>query len=184
MKITKSSFILLLVLFTSFALYSEDSEPVIIGDVEMNEVTHSTAFKQMEKMLGLWEGKLTQFSGNVIDVSSNFRLVSGGNTITEYIIEDGVEMLTTYTDQDGTLVVKHYCALGTQPVFKVTEVTDQSLKVGLDAKVSNYHPEHHSYVNSMNWKMDSKNADSVIVDTTLYIDGQLQEQRTEIQRVN
>ena len=26
-------------------------------------------------------------------------------------------MLTTYSDDDGKLVVRHYCGLGTEPVF-------------------------------------------------------------------
>ena len=43
--------------------------------------------------------------------------------ITERLIEDGVEMLTTYSDdKDGNLVVKHYCALGTQPVLRLIKL--------------------------------------------------------------
>ena len=96
-------------------------EPVVIGDVTMPAVQSSAAFQQVEKKLGKWEGKMTQgLTGKVIDVSYEWRLTSGGNTITETLVEDGVEMLTTYSDNDGELVVKHYCALGTQPVFSVS----------------------------------------------------------------
>ena len=91
-------------------------EPVVIGEVTMPAVENSAAFKQVEKKLGKWEGKMTQgATGAVIDVSYEWRLTSGGNTITETLVEDGVEMLTTYSDDNGELVVKHYCALGTQP---------------------------------------------------------------------
>ena len=106
-------------LFMSLSIFTAHHESISIGDVEMNEVEHSEAFKQMSKMIGKWEGKLTQYTGSVIDTSSEFRMVSGGNTITESLVEDGVEMLTTYTDQNGKLVVKHYCALGTEPMFTV-----------------------------------------------------------------
>ena len=46
-------------------------------------------------MLEKWKGKLTQDSGNVINASYHFKLVSNGNTIREELIEDGVEMFTT-----------------------------------------------------------------------------------------
>ena len=70
-------------------------EPVVIGDVTMPEVESSAAFQQVEKKLGKWEGKMTQgLTGAVIDVSYEWRLTSGGNTITETLVEDGVEMLT------------------------------------------------------------------------------------------
>ena len=94
-------------------------EPVVIGEVTMPAVENSAAFKQVEKKLGKWEGKMTQgATGAVIDVSYEWRLTSGGNTITETLVEDGVEMLTTYSDDNGELVVKR-TALGTQPVFNV-----------------------------------------------------------------
>ena len=82
-----------------------------VGDVDMGEVKSSAAFEHIKKMLGKWEGKLYQQSGSVIETSSEFRLVSNGNSIIETLIEDGVEMMTTYSDKDGELVVKHYCAL-------------------------------------------------------------------------
>jgi len=112
----------------SFSAHHEESDPVVIGDVQMTEVVHSDGFNEIKKMVGKWEGKLTQYTGAVIDVSSEFNLVSGGNLITERLIEDGVEMLTTYSDdKDGNLVVKHYCALGTQPVFKVAKVKNDKI---------------------------------------------------------
>ena len=68
-------------------IYSDEPTDTVIGDIAMTEANHSEAFNQMKKMLGIWEGKLTQYTGSVIDTYSEFRLVSGGNTITEKIIE-------------------------------------------------------------------------------------------------
>jgi hypothetical protein len=165
--------------------HHEESATTQIGDVEMSAMTHSDGFNQMKNMLGKWEGKLTQFTGAVIDVSSEFKLVAGGNLIAETLIEDGVEMLTTYSDnKDGELVVKHYCALGTQPVFKVSQVKNKMVEVSLDGSHGHYHPEHHSYVNSMKWTIDADNADSAVVDATLYIDGELVKQQSVISRSN
>ena len=169
-------------LFMSLSIFTAHHESISIGDVEMNEVEHSEAFKQMSKMIGKWEGKLTQYTGSVIDTSSEFRMVSGGNTITESLVEDGVEMLTTYTDQNGKLVVKHYCALGTQPIFTTSELSSDSVEVQLVKSLSDYHPEHHSYVNSMKWTAKDKN--NVVVDSTIYLEGELQVQQSVISRVN
>ena len=66
----------------------------------MGEVTHSSAFNYIKNnMLGKWKGELTQESGNVISASYHFKLVSNGNTIREELVEDGVEMFTTYSDK-------------------------------------------------------------------------------------
>ena len=59
----------------SFSAHHEESDPIVIGDVEMTEVAHSDGFNEIKKMVGKWEGKLTQYTGAVIDVSSEFNLV-------------------------------------------------------------------------------------------------------------
>jgi len=174
-----------LVSLSAFSAHHEELSPTKIGEVAITETAHSPGFTEMAKMVGKWEGKLTQFTGVVIDVSSDFKLVSGGNLITETLVEDGVEMLTTYSDnKDGNLVVKHYCALGTQPVFTASKVAKDMVAVSLDTTQGGYHPEHHSYVNSMMWTVDSVEGTSAIVNSTLYIDGTLVEQQAVISRVN
>ena len=58
----------------------ESAEENFIGDVNLGEVTHSDAFNFIkDNMLGKWKGKLTQHSGNVIEASYHFKLVSNGN---------------------------------------------------------------------------------------------------------
>ena len=74
-----------------FTTLSADTEKTVIGAVEMPEVQNSDAFKQIKKKLGKWEGKMTQnLTGEVIDVSYEWKLTSGGNSITETIVEYGV----------------------------------------------------------------------------------------------
>ena len=123
---------LMAVVLATMSAHAAD-EPIVIGDITMPAVQSSTAFQQVQKKLGKWEGKMTQgLTGAVIDVSYEWKLTSGGNTITETLVEDGVEMLTTYSDDNGELVVKHYCALGTQPVFSVSSVSDTELAVQME----------------------------------------------------
>ena len=160
-------------------------EPVVIGDVTMPAVQSSAAFEQVEKKLGKWEGKMTQgLTGKVIDVSYEWRLTSGGNTITETLVEDGVEMLTTYSDNDGELVVKHYCALGTQPVFSVSSVSDTELALALDESANDLHAEHESFVTSMKWTMQGDDGDSMLFTNTIMLNGELTENSALLKKVD
>ena len=159
-------------------------EPLVIGEVTMPAVQSSAAFKQVQKKLGKWEGKMTQgLTGAVIDVSYEWRLTSGGNTITETLVEDGVEMLTTYSDDNGELVVKHYCALGTQPVFSVSSVSDTELALALDESANDLHAEHESFVTSMKWTMQNDN-DSMLFTNTVMLNGELTENSALLTKVD
>ena len=105
-KITMIS--MLLSLLFSLSIIADDT--VKIGDVEMASDKKSAAFEQVRKKLGKWKGTMVQgLNGAVIDESYEFALTSGGNTITETLLEDGVQMLTTYSDDDGELVIRLYC---------------------------------------------------------------------------
>jgi len=159
------------------------NEPVVIGEVTMPAVESSAAFKQVEKKLGKWEGRMTQgLTGAVIDVSYEWKLTSGGNTITETLVEDGVEMLTTYSDDNGELVVKHYCALGTQPVFSVSGVSDTELALALDESANDLHAEHESFVTSMKWTMQDDDS-SMLFTNTIMLNGKLTENSALLTRV-
>ena len=159
-------------------------EPVVIGEVTMPAVQSSAAFEQVQKKLGKWEGKMTQgLTGAVIDVSYEWRLTSGGNTITETLVEDGVEMLTTYSDDNGELVVKHYCALGTQPVFSVSSVSDTELALALDESANDLHAEHESFVTSMKWTMQNEDNNSMLFTNTVMLNGELTENSALLTRV-
>ena len=161
---------------------SEDN--VVIGDIEMPAIDSSMAFKQVEKKVGKWEGKMTQgLTGAVIDVSYEWRMTSGGNTITETLVEDGVEMLTTYSDKNGELVVQHYCALGTEPIFRVSSVSEGELSLALDESASDLHAEHESFVTSMQWAMQGANGDSMLFTNTIMLDGQMTENTALLTRV-
>ena len=160
-------------------------EPVVLGDGRITAVQSSAAFQQVEKKLGKWEGKMTQgLTGKVIDVSYEWRLTSGGNTITETLVEDGVEMLTTYSDNDGELVVKHYCALGTQPVFSVSSVSDTELALALDESANDLHAEHESFVTSMKWTMQGDDGDSMLFTNTIMLNGELTENSALLTKVD
>lgn len=172
---------ILISLIFSFSMSANES-PAVIGGVEMASGEKSAAFEQVRKKLGKWEGTMTQgATGAVFDVSYEFKLTSGGNTITETLIEDGVEMLTTYSDDNGELVVRHYCGLGTEPVFSVSNLSDKAMSIKLDNSKADLHAEHESFVTGMKWTMNSQN--SITFENTVMLDGELTKNKAQIKRV-
>ena len=166
----------------SFSAFSAENDITVVGGVEMPEVQNSNAFIQVKKKLGKWEGKMTQgLTGAIYDVSYEFQLTSGGNTITETIVEDGVEMLSTYSDDNGELIIKHYCVLGTEPIFKVDTLSEKAIAIKLDKAKSNLHAEHESFVTDMKWTMNSK--DSMTFENTVMLDGELTKNKAKLKRV-
>ena len=164
------------------SLHILSAEPIKIGNVEMADDAKSEAFEQVRKKLGKWKGKMVQgLDGNVIDVSYEFALTSGGNTITETLLEDGVQMLTTYSDDDGELVVRHYCGLGTEPVFKVSKLSADNMVIKLDKSRVDLHAEHESFVTGMKWTMNSEN--SITFENTVMLNGSLTTNVAELKRV-
>ena len=165
----------------SIAMTANES-PAVIGGVEMASGEKSVAFEQVRKKLGKWEGTMTQgATGAVFDVSYEFKLTSGGNTITETLVEDGVEMLTTYSDDNGELVVRHYCGLGTEPVFAVSNLSDKAMSIKLDNSKADLHADHESFVTGMKWTMNSQ--DSITFENTVMLDGELTSNIAQIKRV-
>jgi len=177
-KITTIS--MLLSLLFSLSIIADDT--VKIGDVEMASDKKSAAFEQVRKKLGKWKGTMVQgLNGAVIDVSYEFALTSGGNTITETLLEDGVQMLTTYSDDDGELVIRHYCGLGTEPVFEVDELSAEAMSIKLDRSKVDLHSEHESFVTNMKWVMNSNN--SVTFENIVMLDGEPTKNVAQLKRV-
>ena len=175
----KTIYLLISLLF-SFSIAAD--ETVKIGDVEMASEKKSAAFEHVKKKLGKWEGTMVQgLNGAVINVSYEFALTSGGNTITETLIEDGVQMLTTYSDDDGELVIRHYCGLGTEPVFTVESLSADTMIFKLDKSKVDLHSEHESFVTGMKWVMN--NNDSITFQNTVMLDGSPTTNIAEIKRV-
>ncbi len=173
-------FISSLVLILSTSLIS--AEPIKIGNVEMANDKKSEAFEMVRKKIGKWEGKMIQgLDGNVIDVAYEFALTSGGNTITETLVEDGVQMLTTYSDDNGQLVVRHYCGLGTEPIFEIDRLSGNIFSIKLDKFKSDLHSEHESFVTNMKWVMNS--ADSITFENIVMLDGKPTKNKAELKRV-
>jgi hypothetical protein len=99
-----------------------DSTPQEI-EAPVNTASAEAAFDAIKSLEGTWEGTLVFSDGREMPTSNEFKVVSGGNTVVETLIEGDVEMATTYTMEGGSLLTKHYCVLGTEPTF-VGTLTD------------------------------------------------------------
>jgi hypothetical protein len=155
----------------------------LVGISPISSADSSAGFEGMKTMLGEWAGTLNRSTGEVVETRSTFRLVSGGNTIIETLVEDGVEMITTYSDNDGEMVVRHYCSLGTEPEFKVAKATATELSFTLDETIG-YHEGHHDFVQAISYAMDPKNPNEVIVSSVASVGGEAQSGRAVIRRVS
>ena len=182
MNIFKIIIVLTTSLVFSFSAFSAENDTTVIGGVEMPEVQNSNAFNHVKEKLGKWEGKMTQgLTGAVYDVSYEFEITSGGNTVTETIFEGGVQMLSTYSDNNGELVIKHYCVLGTEPIFKVDTLSKKAIAIKLDKSKSNLPAEHENFVTGMKWTMNSK--DSMTFEATVMFSGELTKNKAKLKRV-
>ena len=162
--------------------FDQAGGPVADIVTDLGAVDHSDAFLQVMKMLGNWDGKLYMTDGTVVDTNTSFNLTSNGNTIVETLVEDGVEMLTTYSDKDGELVIKHYCALGTEPMFVVDSLNDKSLNLISDS-TPGYDPQQDNYVESMMWTLDASEPMNFRVDASINMDGQVNRQYSLFEKV-
>jgi len=139
---------------------------ILLALVPVANSQESEAFNQMKKMLGTWEGTISVSDGTVIETTSEFKLISDGATIIETVLEDGMEMATTYSDKDGELVVKHYCALGTEPIFEPSSVSGSELSLTLISNTG-YTEGQDDFVTSITYQYEPSNPDSVIVLSTV-----------------
>ena len=90
-------------------------------------------------------------------------------------------MLTTYSDDDGKLVIKHYCGLGTEPIFEVDKISGQMMSIKLDRSKSDLHAEHESFVTNMKWTINS--TDSMSFENTVMLDGEPTTNKANLKRV-
>jgi hypothetical protein len=155
---------------------------ILLSLIPVANAQESEAFNQIKKMLGTWEGSVTVSDGTVIETTSEYKLISGGATILETIVEDGVEMATTYSDKDGELVVKHYCVLGTEPIFEAASVSEFGLSLTLVPNAG-YTEGQDDFVTSFTYQSNQSNPDSVTVLSTVSLQGAEVSRRAMLNRV-
>lgn len=89
----------------------------------------SAAFEQMKQLAGHWEGTSSSEDGKPEKVSVDYKLTSGGSVVLETLFPGtDHEMVSAYHDQNGKLIMTHYCGMGNQPTMALKESLPTKLK--------------------------------------------------------
>ena len=141
----------------------------------------SSEFSFFKSMEGKWEGVQTRDTGEVVKTQSEFIILSDGNTVLERLVEDGMPMMTTYSEEEGKLIVKHYCSLGTEPEFEAALMGDSKMTLAL-SPTSGYVSGEADFVNSISYEKVSTS--EYIVASQASVEGATQSNRTVLTRVD
>lgn len=118
----------------------------------------SAAFERLKSLVGEWSAD----SPVMGRMHTEFRLIAGGSVIEErFGAGTPMEMLSTYHDVNGKLVMTHYCMLRNQPRMKLTKSTADSLTFelaptpGLNAaKDKHMHGATYTFIDSKHFQME------------------------------
>jgi hypothetical protein len=116
-----------------------------------------------------------------VKTQSEFIVLSDGNTVLERLVEDGMPMMTTYSEEEGKLIVKHYCSLGTEPEFEAALMGDSKMSLAL-SPTSGYVSGEADFVNSISYEKVSTS--EYIVASQASVEGATQSNRTVLTRVD
>ena len=94
----------------------------------------SVEFARIEALEGKWEGASKHGNGTEEKVTVEYHTSSGGSAVTETIFAGTPhEMVSVYFDENGKLVMTHYCMLGNKPTLGL-EKSDAS-QISLNATI-------------------------------------------------
>ena len=141
----------------------------------------SREFSFFKSMEGKWEGVQTRDTGEVVKTESEFIILSDGHTVLERLVEDGIPMMTTYSEKDGVLVVKHYCSLGTEPEFEAVLMGDDKMSLSL-SPMSDYISGEADFVNAISYEKVSSS--EYVVAAQASVEGATQSNKTVLTRVD
>lgn len=118
------------------------------ADCKVPPSKHSAEFEKLKALEGRWEGSMVH-EGKPDDLTVTYHLTSGGTAVVE-TISPGTphEMVSVYHDENGKLVMTHYCMIGNQP--KLAMVGSKANEIDLDfAKDNVLRPESEDHMHSL-----------------------------------
>ncbi len=117
----------------------------------------SAAFERMKSLAGKWAG-----STPMGPMTVEYRVIAGGSVVEErFAAGTPMEMLSTYHDVDGKLVMTHYCMLRNQPKMRLVKSTPGTLVFDLAptpglnaAKDKHMHGSTYTFVDAKHLKVE------------------------------
>jgi len=81
----------------------------------------SKAFREVKALAGHWTGTAKE-EGKDEPTSVTYRVTSNGSAVIETIFEDTpMEMTSIYFEENGKLMMTHYCAMANRPTLTLKE---------------------------------------------------------------
>jgi hypothetical protein len=135
------------------------------------QVKHSLEFEQMKALVGSWEGT-GQMHQKEEKERVDYKLTSGDSALVETLFPGTPhEMVSVYHDENGKLVMTHYCMLGNQPKLALIKSKSNELDFDL-AKNNTVSPKEH-HMHSL--QVSFVNSDEIRQTWTSYAEGKKEE---------
>lgn len=142
----------------------QTNQPKSSACADMPPYKGSAAFEKMKSLAGKWSGTSTMMG----EMNTEFRVIAGGSVVEERFAEGTpMEMLSTYHDVNGKLMMTHYCMLRNQPRMQLTKSTEDSLTFDLvptpglnAAKEKHMHGATYTFIDSNHLKMEGVSWDN------------------------
>ncbi len=97
----------------------------------MKPYTGSAELEKMKSLSGTWTGT-GMMHGKENPVTVEYRTTAGGSAVVETISPGTpMEMVSVYYEEDGKLVMKHFCMLKNQPVLGLKKSDENTLEFDL-----------------------------------------------------
>ncbi len=150
--------ILLLAFSLATLTSSGNTEDKPAAHAEMPPYQGSAAFEKMKTLTGKWSAESPEMG----KMKTEFRVIAGGSVVEErFAGGTPMEMLSTYHDVEGKLMMTHYCMLRNQPRMKLTQSTPDSLTFDLaptpglnPAKDKHMHGATYTFIDANHFKLE------------------------------
>ena len=123
---------------------------------DMKPYQGSEAFENLKELVGTWTGVM-EMGEEKMDFTVSYQVVAGGSAILEKSFPGTPkEMVSLYHEDDGKVVMTHYCMLGNQPEMKLIESTDKMFKFDFTGG-ANIDPSNSMYMSSVVFNLTGDN---------------------------
>ena len=94
----------------------------------MKPYTGSAELEKMKSLSGTWTGT-GMMHGEEQQVTYEYKTTAGGSAVLETAFPGTpMEMVSIYYEEDGKLVMKHFCMLKNQPKMKLTNSSENTIE--------------------------------------------------------
>jgi len=144
----------------------------------MKPYTGSKEFEQMKSLAGSWKGT-GLMHGEEVPVDVIYETTAGGSVVIETLFPGTPhEMVSIYYEDNGKLIMKHFCMLKNQPELALIKSSDNGLEFDF-IRGTNMDASKDQHMHSLNISL--KDSDNMVQEWTPYQDGKAMKGTTTLQ---